>query len=72
MSVNNHTYSKKIWIDHETPNAAVYRNGKEVDNHCWILWNCSIKNQEKYVRKAHSWADDLIDLLKRQETPNAA
>ena len=71
MSVNNHTYTKKVWLDHQVATAAVYRNNVEIGWKWWVLIITTLKNQERAIKKAHKWADNLIDLCKRHETPNA-
>ena len=65
---NINVYTKRVWTEIKTPKAEVFRNGKSVEWKWWVLYNTSVKNQEKHLIKAHQWADDMIAMLNRQET----
>ena len=67
---NENVYTKMVFLDDRHPVARVYRNGEQVTHKSWILWNNSLKNRERKLKKAHKWADKAIEILKIQETTN--
>jgi hypothetical protein len=63
-----HSYVKKVWTDNQSPMAEVWRDGHRIEKKSFILFNHSIKNQERKLKRCHKWADNMIDMLRSQET----
>ncbi len=62
------TYTKSIFLSAQSPRAYIHRDGELIKEKSWILFNTSLKNQVRYMKKAHKWADNAIELCKLEIT----
>ena len=70
-------YSKSVKADGIGVRGIVFRNKEEVDslyknnaslNIFQYIFNSDNKNRELVFSRVHRWCDELIEILKRQET----